>query len=346
MKYYTYQNSKSYKDYIIEEIPVIEMALICFDDNNKNDFIKIVADNNADFIESRPNDCLIFCVGEDNFMYSFRLTDGERVKVKRFSLKKYYKFIEKQKEYAKYTQGTRKLLEECQENTIITDKTTSSRYKKYSYIDKQGGQVFKFRFKQVKSDKQLPLLVYFHGAGCLGYDNEKQKLEYMFTICDLMPEKCNILLPQANYFDNQGVEKIDKYTNGVKLLIDDLILKCNIDTNRIYIVGTSFGGGCLWRMLYNYPNLFAGGIPVMGDILINKLDEKDIVKFSNQNIWMAHSSNDNNVLIDSDDKVYAKLKNSNCNIKYTRWNKLGHSMSWFFYTFKSWKKWLFKQSLN
>ena len=102
----------------------------------------------------------------------------------------------------------------------------------------------------------------------------------------------------------------------------------------------------VWRMLYNNPKMFAGGVPVEGDILINKLDKNDIAKLSNQNIWMAHSSNDTNVLIDNDDKIFKLLKLANCNVKYTRWNKLGHNMSGYFYRIKRWKKWLFNNKLN
>ena len=245
MKFYSYSSSKEFKEFIVEELPEIEMALICFSESDRMKFIRLLAEKNTEFIKENLNKYCLYAIGEDGYRYAFRSEDGDYKKCGRFSLNKLYRYVEKQKEYAKYVQGTHKLLDEYNHNTILSDKPTISKYKKYSYIDKQGSQVFKFRFKQVKSKDKKPLFIYFHGAGCMGYNNTTQKIEYDLSIGNLMPEKCHILLPQANYFDNQGAKKIDKYLNGVKLLIEDLILNHNIDTNRIYIVGTSFGGCCV-----------------------------------------------------------------------------------------------------
>lgn len=47
--------------------------------------------------------------------------------------------------------------------------------------------------------------------------------------------------------------------------------------------------------------------------------------------------------IDSDDYFYDKLKALGANVKYTRWNKYGHSMSAKFYRKEPWVEWIFQQ---
>ena len=84
--------------------------------------------------------------------------------------------------------NSKRELDKYNKNTIVQDAFTIGMYKEFTYFNKTNNKVIKFRFKQSKSKDKLPLFVYFHGAGCIGYDNLKQKIEFDFSIGGIMPE--------------------------------------------------------------------------------------------------------------------------------------------------------------
>ena len=58
------------------------------------------------------------------------------------------------------------------------------------------------------------------------------------------------------------------------------------------------------------------------------------------------SSDDTNVKIDSDDYYAAELKKLGADIKYTRWDKYGHTMSGKFYRTEKWAEWCLSKKLR
>lgn len=116
------------------------------------------------------------------------------------------------------------------------------------------------------------------------------------------------------------------------------------DKRRIYIIGTSYGGWCTWNMVYNSPDFFACGIPVMGSLL-GRVDftDLDFERFRSTPLWVAHSSDDDNVPINSDDYCVEQLKEIGIDVKYTHWDKYGHKMCNKFYKSEPWAEWMFDQ---
>ncbi len=87
--------------------------------------------------------------------------------------------------------------------------------------------------------------------------------------------------------------------NSVGNLVGLLKENYNIDKDRIYVFGTSFGDFCTWRLVYHNPELCACAIPVMGgfDDIIEKSVYTDFERFVNVPMWAAHSSDDECVSI-------------------------------------------------
>lgn len=56
----------------------------------------------------------------------------------------------------------------------------------------------------------------------------------------------------------------------------------------------------------------------------NNFDSYDIQRLVNTPIWVAYSSDDTNVKIDSVDYCVAELQKFVADIKYTRWSEYGH----------------------
>lgn len=191
------------------------------------------------------------------------------------------------------------------------------------------------------------MIVYFGGAGTIGYDNFKQFFEHLTLgkTLQLLKADCNILVPQFvrdKYINESYCREI--YTEAVIDLIKELQFENKIDLNKIYIYGCSFGGGIVWNMLVNHSDMITGAIELMGEYHgFKSIDEIDFESIAKVPIWMAHSTDDRVVSIDSDDRFYQKLKEQNANVKYTRPNKHGHKLAGAFLRKQNWIKWLLNQ---
>lgn len=178
----------------------------------------------------------------------------------------------------------------------------------------------------------------------MGNDNLKQLFDNLPLYKQLLKTDCNILLPQAPFGSNRG-EAMQNYIKSIKRLVDEL--PADFDRKRIYIIGTSFGGCCVWQLVYLFPEYFAAAVPVMGGLCLDRDYEKyDIGLLVKTPIWAAHSSDDTNVKIDSDDYYAAELKKLGADIKYTRWDKYGHTMSGKFYRTEKWAEWCLSKKLR
>ncbi len=108
--------------------------------------------------------------------------------------------------------------------------------------------------------KELPLIVYLHGAGERG-KNESHL--YRHGIPKLIKEGLEI---PAVVVTPQCPEKYvwDNVVDKVKKIIDIVIDEFEIEKDRICITGSSMGGFGTWMMGKTYPSFFAGIAPVAG----------------------------------------------------------------------------------
>ena len=72
----------------------------------------------------------------------------------------------------------------------------------------------------------------------------------------------------------------------------------------------------------------------------------DVERLATTSLWIAHSSDDDNVTIDSDDYCFDKLQKLGADVKYTRWDKYGHGMANKFLAKENWTEWMFSHSLD
>lgn len=320
----------------------IEIIKLGFDDCNFSEFLE-KSEIGKHFTEK---DSCIIVLGEDEYLYRLSLDGLKQIENSKgkITLEKYikstYQFTKLLMKSENYRQRTFK---KYNANKINKTGNGFAKYNKYIYIAQTSNTVIPCRFRKAHKENQ-PLIVYFGGAGTIGYDNFKQFFEHLTLgkTLQLLRADCNILVPQFvrdKYINESYCREI--YTEAVFDLIKELQNKNKIDSNKIYIYGCSFGGGIVWNMLVNHSDMIAGAIELMGEYYgfkpINKIDFESIAKTP---IWMAHSTNDCVVSIDSDDKFYQKLKEQNANIKYTRPDKYGHKLAGVFLRKEKWTEWL------
>src|SRR5262249_42492997 len=121
---------------------------------------------------------------------------------------------------------------------------------------------------QHRDPKQVyPLVVYLHGAGSRGTDNQKQLGDALFQFTTPEHRKkypCFVVAPPCS--KKQPLDFWAKTVDsGVVMdLIKDLEKNHPIDSKRIYVTGLSDGGWGVWAMLERYPDQLAAAVPICG----------------------------------------------------------------------------------
>lgn len=169
--------------------------------------------------------------------------------------------------------------------------------------------------KNLNQTKKYPLILVFHGSGAIGTNNTSQMgvLSKMW----LLPEnrekyQAYVLSPQfpvrsSNYhLDESRNVKASESNEPLDLVlksIDLLVLKENIDPNRIYVMGFSMGGATTMNAISKRPNLFAAAINVSGISQFDRMDE-----LTKMPIWIIHGSLDTDNFPQSNFKFFDEMK--------------------------------------
>lgn len=316
-------------------------VLIKFNESDVDNVIELYDEylKKSVYLNYKMNGYIFF--GSDGGLYKY--SDGDFVKVssqgRRILISIAYLSFSRNRYYIKTSKDTKKYSLKFNDSVILKNFSILS-FKSYDFYCKKENIAFNFRLKK-SSSVNKPLVVYMGGGASLGHDNFKQLLEYcMLLNSELKSFDCNVLIPQepcVSYIDKPDR---NDYFNSVIKLIDLVSNDVKADRNRLYLVGSSGGGVAVWDMVYHNPDVFACGLPVMGRFLFDK-NEIDFERFLNTPLWVAHSSDDNNVVIDSDDYCVEELKKIGADVRYTRWDKYGHKMNNKFFKTEPWAEWMF-----
>lgn len=203
--------------------------------------------------------------------------------------------------------------------------------------------------------KRLPLVIFLHGAGERGNDNEKQLTHAAEVFTDPKTQEqfpAYVIAPQCaenhrwvevdwNLSEHDMPRNISKYAGLTMNLVDWLIEGLPIDTNRIYITGLSMGGYGTWDLIARFPDKFAAAVPVCGGGDVNQAS-----KISHISIWVFHGAKDKVVIPERSRSMVKAIKEAGGNPKYTEYPNLGH-FSWdAAYNEPKLLPWLFSQSKN
>jgi predicted peptidase len=105
-------------------------------------------------------------------------------------------------------------------------------------------------------------------------------------------------------------------------LLDDVVAKCSVDKERIYLTGLSMGGYGAWALASAYPERFAAITPICGGgrgFMADKL--KDVP------VWAFHGAKDNVVPLKESEEMVNAVKNRGGDAKLTVYPEAGHD-SW------------------
>ena len=177
----------------------------------------------------------------------------------------------------------------------------------------------KFRFwggEKLRPTKRYPFVVFLHGRGSGGSDNEKQlfSVPRKFTSKNFYKDNPSFLIAPQCPDDTLGWR--GNYIDDVIKIVKEAIEHLPVDKNRIYITGVSMGGFGTWEALSLAPELFAAAVPICGGAtpsIARKI--KDIP------IWTHHGEADEVVKVEWTRGIVDALERAKGNIKYTEYPK-------------------------
>lgn len=230
-------------------------------------------------------------------------------------------------------------------NKITFQKKSPLGFDKYIYTNKEAEYVIPFRLKSAKN-QNMPLFIYCPGSASNGHKNIFNLIEFFakMSFTGLFKNDCNIIVPQAIHNTETDEKNIIDFCINLTDLKNEIIKQTAANKKKVYIIGTSQGGFAVWYSLLLFPDDYTAATAVEGAFIGERgFGDDDIKKIAKTPLWVAHSSNDKCVSIDSDDKSVKMLKKTGADVLYTRMNKYGHKMSTVFYKTKPFINWMLEK---
>ncbi|NVO08774.1 MAG: prolyl oligopeptidase family serine peptidase [Bacteroidales bacterium] len=194
------------------------------------------------------------------------------------------------------------------------------------------------------ANKKYPLVLFLHGSGERGKDNEAQLIHggKLFAQDEIRSNfQAIVIFPQCPDNDFWASIKREKNTNGSNLfefnpnskptkpmeltiqLVKQTLKEKYIDKKRVYVGGLSMGGMGTFEILYRCPKIFAAAFPICGGgspEYVGKYAKK--VKF-----WVFHGAKDDVVLPEYSKRMVDAIKEKGGDVNFTIYPNANHN-SW------------------
>lgn len=207
-----------------------------------------------------------------------------------------------------------------------------------------------FKPKGADGTSKLPLVLFLHGAGERGEDNQAQlKHAVKYFVANQAQHPCFIAAPQCpaklqwvdTPWGNPKHAMPAQPTDPMRLALEMVTLlekELPIDPRRIYVTGLSMGGFGTWDAIQRDPKRFAAAVPVCGGA-----DEAAAPAIAKVPVWVFHGGNDDVVKTARSRNIVEALKSAGSAVKYTEYAGVGHGCWDKAYQEKGLFEWLFAQ---
>ena len=216
-------------------------------------------------------------------------------------------------------------------------------YESKEFVSSEG-QNLNYRLltpKDMNAKKKYPLVIFLHGAGERGDDNESQlKHGGQMFLNPVNQEKypAYVIFPQCpskSFWARPGSPKSQKspkatadqnnmsqILKAVKELIDEYLAMPSVDRSRVYIMGLSMGGMGTYDMVSRFPEIFAAAVPICGAVGPGRIGAAKDVKFR-----IYHGDADPTVPVECSRMAYQELKAAGADVEYYEYPGCAHA-SW------------------
>ncbi len=189
----------------------------------------------------------------------------------------------------------------------------------------------------IEEGQRYPLVVFLHGAGERGAENQRQLLyfpEQMVQPNWRAQFPCYILAPQCRA-DHKWMnvdwsakedpalpEVASEQLQAVIRMLERTLAEEQVDRSRVYLTGLSMGGFGTFDLVMRKPELFAAIAPVCGAADVTKLGMVSEIP-----AWVIHGDADAVVLVDRSRSAVAALQQAGGRPIYQEFPGVGHN-SW------------------
>lgn len=206
-------------------------------------------------------------------------------------------------------------------------------------------------------DNQYPLVVFLHGAGERGRDNDlqlKNAVQTLFDREDGLMMQSIVIAPQCpegeQWVDtpwaegNYSTDEIPE-SNELKAVVElvhSLTQKYSVDNSRIYAMGVSMGGFGTWDLIIRHNDIFAAAAPMCGGG-----DPSKAPLLIDTPIYTFHGTADNSVPFEGTEEMVNAIEDeSGRKINFIVYEGEGHNIWEKASAEPDWVSWIFEQKLT
>jgi predicted peptidase len=214
------------------------------------------------------------------------------------------------------------------------------------FFDGQKGWQLPYRIlypKQYDPTQKYPLVLFMHGSGERGNDNNLQLVHgadlflregvrdsfpaiVVFPQCaekDYWVNISRVKTPAGLTMDYPFKELANPSMQLVEELLDHLLVSEQVDEDRVYVMGLSMGGMGTFELLARHPDRFAAAVPICGggNRLLTRLYADQVP------VWVFHGDADKVVDVQNSRNMVEAIAQNGGEARYTEYPGIGH-LSW------------------
>lgn len=228
-------------------------------------------------------------------------------------------------------------------------------YEKKQFVSQ--GDTLNYRLLRPEpGQQQYPLVLFLHGGGERGSDNEKQLShgsEMFRNPVNREKYPAYVLYPQCPeegywaYRNRPETFTPAEMPSGVPIspvmelvvgLLDEYLLRPDVDIDRVYVIGLSMGGMGTFDLACRYPELVAAAIPICGTVNPTRLEAAKDVHFR-----IFHGDKDSTVPVSGLREAYKALKHIGADVEYIEFPGVNHDSWTPAFNYPDFMEWLFEK---
>jgi predicted peptidase len=186
--------------------------------------------------------------------------------------------------------------------------------------------------KYTSETEKSPLILFLHGSGERGSSLQQVKRHGPPRLVEERSDLPFIVVSPQLSADFRLFSPA-----ALAALLDDVVAKYRVDTDRIYVTGLSMGGGGTWHLAALQPDRFAAIAPICG-----WTDARDGVKLKRLPIWAIHGDDDGAVPYMETQQMVDALRDAGGDVKFTVFRGGGHDTWTAIYGMPEFYDWLLR----